>query len=318
MFDPDTLEFTYVNEGAVEQVGYGRDELLAGMTPLHIKPEFTTASFRALVDRLRSRGGGSHTFVTVHRAKDGTDIDVEVALQHHRTDDDPTGVMVALARDVTARLATEDRARRDREARRVSEDRERIARDLHDVVIQRLFGAGMRLQSGLSDTESLAERADEAISELDETIAEIRRTIFELTDNGGPGPTDRLTRLTEVHTGRTGVPVELELSGDLDGMGDELAGELEATLSEALSNVARHAAADEVTVTVEVSGSEIVLEVVDDGVGLPMAAVSGSGLPNIEARAVARGGFFSIGAGSDGGTHLVWRVPMAAPTGEGT
>ena len=110
MFDRDTLRFTYVNQGAITQLGYSRDELSA-MGPLHIKPMFSEAEFRALIDSLSP--GQSHSYTTVHRRKDGTDLPVEAVLQHPADDrGDGSAWMVSIARDLTARLEIEQRARR--------------------------------------------------------------------------------------------------------------------------------------------------------------------------------------------------------------
>ena len=317
MFEPKTLRFMYVNDGAVEQVGYDRAELLGGMTPLHVKPEFTKRSFQILIGRLTSGERDTLTFTTTHRRKDGTDLDVEVALQYLETRQGLEGVMVAMARDITARHAAERRARADREALRVAEERERIARDLHDVVIQRLFATGMRLQAGLTDPDLIGERSDETIGELDEIIAVIRRTIFALTDHVAVTPSKRIQALADAHTDRTGVCVDVELEGDVDGVAESVMAGLEASLTEALSNVVRHAAAQTVSVSVAV-GDDVVMRVSDDGVGLPDDRATGFGLPNMGARAEELGGRFSIVSGPEGGTDLEWTVPTEQPAVGGT
>jgi PAS domain S-box-containing protein len=315
MFEPDSLRFVYVNEGAVEQVGYTRAELLGEMTPLDLKPDFTLESFRVLVRRLVTEERDALTFTTTHRRKDGSELAVEVVLQQPHTRGPLEDVLVALVRDVSERYAAQDRARADREALRVAEDRERIARDLHDLVIQRLFAAGMRLQAALGRPETLAARSDETVAELDETIAVIRRTIFELTDTAEVTVSSRIQKLADRHTDRTGVPVLVHLSGDIEGMDEAITAGLDASLTEALSNVARHAAAQSVTVSLTVD-DHVTLRVADDGVGIPDDRSSvGQGIPNIGIRAEDLGGSLSIEAGTDGGTDLVWRVPATSPRG---
>lgn len=116
MFDTDTLRFHYVNDGAVEQVGYTREELLA-MTPLHIKPELTEVRFREMLEPLLADEVPSVHLTTVHRGRDGSDIPVEIVLQSPR----PTGAdhprsCVALVRAISERL------RRDAELARASTD----------------------------------------------------------------------------------------------------------------------------------------------------------------------------------------------------
>ena len=209
------------------------------------------------------------------------------------------------------------RARAERESRRLAEDRERIARDLHDVVIQRLFAAGMRLQAGLSNPEILATRSDETVVELDETIAIIRRTIFALTENDVASPSTRIQALSDAHTDRTGANVDVNLSGEVDSIDDAVMAGLEASLTEALSNVARHAGAQNVTVDVAV-GDDVVLRVSDDGVGIPDIRSAGFGLPNVGVRAEELGGEFNISAGAEGGTDFEWKVPGRQPAGGGT
>jgi PAS domain S-box-containing protein len=107
MLERDTLRFTYVNAGATAQLGYDRAELLA-MTPLHIKPEFSEAEFRALIDGLAP--GQSHNYITLHRRKDGPEIEVEAVLQYPAGDVmGGSGWMVSIARDLTARREMEQR-----------------------------------------------------------------------------------------------------------------------------------------------------------------------------------------------------------------
>ena len=145
MFERDTLRFTYVNQGAISHLGYSRDELLS-MGPLHITPMFSETQFRALIDSLSP--GQSHTYTTVHRHKNGTDIPVEAVLQHPADDrGGGSGWVVSIARDLTARLEMEQRAKAAERDVALLEDRERIARDLHDRVIRRLFAAGLGIEA---------------------------------------------------------------------------------------------------------------------------------------------------------------------------
>lgn len=179
VFDPDTLVFAYVNQGAIDQLGYSRDELLT-MTPLHIKPALTEAAYRELMASVAP--GESHTYTTVHRRKDGDDMQVEAVLV--RAPDQPGGEgwLVSIARDITERLEAEDRAHTAERQVVVLEDRQRIARDLHDLVIQRLFASGLGL-SGIAAAvgdPALAQRLNATIDDLDETIRQLRVSIFEL------------------------------------------------------------------------------------------------------------------------------------------
>ena len=145
IFDAQTLRFTHVNQGAVDQVGYQRDELV-GMTMLHIAPEFNEERLRALLEPLERGELSSTTFTTIHRHRDGTDLPVEITLEARRGDDGPPRTYIKIVRDISERLEADKRLRQAEQELRLVDDRERIARDLHDRTIQRLFAAGLTLQ----------------------------------------------------------------------------------------------------------------------------------------------------------------------------
>jgi signal transduction histidine kinase len=194
------------------------------------------------------------------------------------------------------------------------EDRERIARDLHDKVIQRLFAAGMALQTALPLTErsEAASRIAQTIEELDETIREIRYTIFALERPSHRGV--RVDIFAEADGAREalGYSPDLRLDGPIDVVvTEEIAEHLLATLQEALANVAKHARASKVNVLVH-AGSNVFLRVEDDGVGLSDRVDGKSGLANMEQRAGALGGTFTARrAKRRGGTIIEWQVPLA-------
>jgi signal transduction histidine kinase len=198
----------------------------------------------------------------------------------------------------------------------VVEDRERIARDLHDTVIQRLFATGMLLQSTTrfvtTDQERAIERIGEAVDDLDVTIKEIRTAIFDLEQRGRTGEALRGQILAEVRDAAESLGFEprVILDGPVDSAIDEtVATELLATLREALSNVWRHAAASLVDVEVVV-GRDVTLRVADDGIGPPDApSPTGKGLANMTARARRLGGSLQLDARAPKGTVLEWRVP---------
>ena len=196
------------------------------------------------------------------------------------------------------------------------EDRDRIARDLHDLVIQRLFATGMSLQgtmARLGDPE-VAHRVEKSIDALDETIRDIRSAIFSLQSRGEAEPARLRTRIlgvVEEMTESLGFAPALRLAGPLDSqVPAALADQLLAALREALANVAKHAQASRVDVAVEV-GSGLVLTVRDDGVGLG-ETTRRSGLANITERAAESGGTMRVAAAAGGGTELEWRVPLPA------
>jgi signal transduction histidine kinase len=197
------------------------------------------------------------------------------------------------------------------------EDRERIARDLHDTVVQRLFATGLSLQGTArlvrGDADAAVARIEAAVDDLDLTVKHIRSAIFKLESSpvsSGRGVRDRVLALGREATGALGFEPRCLFDGPVDnGIGEDLAGELLATLREALANVARHARATQVEVEVAVA-EQVELRVADDGVGPPSpGAPRGHGLKNMEARAVRRGGRFELRAGAGGGTVLRWQVP---------
>ena len=208
-----------------------------------------------------------------------------------------------------------------RQAERVAvfEDRDRIARDLHDLVIQRLYATGISLQGAMSQVTApeVAGRISQAVDALDETIREIRSTIFALQARPPAGPVGLRTRIVQVAdemTGILGFAPGLRIDGPLDDtVPADVAEHLLGALREALSNAARHAAASEVAVEVD-AGSDLSLTVRDNGTGIKPGGRR-SGLANLEDRARECGGYLTVGPARGGGTQLDWRVPLlASPT----
>lgn len=196
------------------------------------------------------------------------------------------------------------------------EDRERIARDLHDTVIQRLFATGLSLQGTArivhTDPTAAEERIESAVDELDLTVKHIRTAIFGLEEarTAHDALRHQVLGLVRDAAAVLGFEPRVLLDGPLDSAVDERVGaELLATLREALSNVARHARATRVEVEVLV-GDSVTLRVIDDGVGPPRPVdPRGNGLRNMEERAERLGGSFAIAPGPDGGTVVEWRAP---------
>jgi signal transduction histidine kinase len=196
----------------------------------------------------------------------------------------------------------------------VIEDRERIARDLHDKVIQRLFATGMTLQTMLPVTgrDDVSNRINDAVDELDVTIREIRSTIFALQAPVQRGLRVSIFALIDGAREVLGFSPELHMDGPIDTLVSENAAEhLLAVLQEALSNIAQHAGASHVNVTVAV-GTHVVVRVTDNGKGLPTPRENGRGLQNLEDRAATMGGDLSVSDRETGGTVVEWRVPVTA------
>ncbi|HXH58162.1 GAF domain-containing sensor histidine kinase [Iamia sp.] len=199
----------------------------------------------------------------------------------------------------------------------VVEDRERIARDLHDTVIQRLFATGMSLQAAgrlATDRPDLSGRLERAVEDLDATIRDVRSTIFALQEptRGRGGVRSDVAALIRDAAGSLGFEPRLRFDGPVDAAVPEgIADHLLATLREALANVARHADASHAEVRVETS-DDVVLRVADDGAGIAEAPrPGGQGLRNMADRADALGGTLELHGGPEGqGTELVWRIPL--------
>ncbi|HEY5398040.1 MAG TPA: GAF domain-containing protein [Trebonia sp.] len=199
----------------------------------------------------------------------------------------------------------------------VYEDRDRIARDLHDLVIQRLYATGMSLEGTMPmiNRPEVADRITNAVDAMDETIKVIRTTIFALQSRGGnTGPrlrTEIVALAEEAAAGALGFAPALRLGSGLDSHGNpEVAEQALAVLREALSNAARHANATRVDVTADVDGTGMLtLRVVDNGIGIGLQTRR-SGLLNLANRAEELGGEMRVTPAEGGGTELEWRVPL--------
>jgi signal transduction histidine kinase len=234
-------------------------------------------------------------------------------------DEDDQRLVVALA--VAAGVAVEN-ARLFDETRRLAvyADRDRIARDLHDLVIQRLFASGMALESAtrLMTSDLAVTKVRRVIDDLDDTIREIRSTIYALqaaSSGEAAGARSRLLAVVDAAVPALGFAPAVRFAGPIDTViPADLTEDLIAVLGEALSNAVRHARASRVEVSMQVTGTEVLLQVADDGVGLPDAGRR-SGLANLAQRAAARGGSFTAEADPGGGTRLLWRVPLVGAAG---
>jgi signal transduction histidine kinase len=216
----------------------------------------------------------------------------------------PFAAQAAVALELAQRRAESERLT-------LLEDRDRIAKDLHDTVIQRLFTTGMTLMCALkvTDKPDVVRRIQRSVDELDETIRQIRSTIFALQmEPDDQSLRGRIQTIVESTRESLGFTPSLRLDGLLDtAVCAEAGDQLLPVLQEALSNAGRHARAHQVTVSVDV-GDHLVLRVEDDGIGIPVTGRR-SGLRNIAERAERLGGSFEIRAREGGGTVLVWRIP---------
>nr|WP_308216087.1 GAF domain-containing protein [Pseudonocardia humida] len=252
-----------------------------------------------------------------------------------RSQDCVTGVLVALRRagatpfqpgvvplltsfadQATLALALGERNRTQRKLD-VFADRDRIARDLHDHVIQRLFATGLQLQSTLRRIEdaTVRHRVQQAVGELDRTVRDIRTAIFDLhtlDDGQSTGLRRRLLDTAAEATAGSGISPGVRISGPVDALVPEPIGlHAVAVVREAVSNAVRHGRPEAITLTVEAGDGVLVLDVADDGAGIDPTAAR-SGLRNLEQRAQACGGTLAVGPVEPRGTRLTWRVPLTA------
>jgi signal transduction histidine kinase len=240
---------------------------------------------------LLTREAGSRAFTDA-------DLDLAAAFAGH----------LALARRLI-------RARADSERLALLTDHNRIARDLHDRSVQRLFAVALGLQSlaAREPRPEPARRMATYVEDLDDTIREIRATIFELRGGAtpaGPGLRSAVLGIVTDATPALGFPPHLRLSGALDAyVDDSTRAHVLAVVREGLANIARHAHASAADIEITAEGGSVTVTITDDGVGA--GAGEGGGLADLRRRAEHRDGRFSIGPGPAGGTRLRWSAPTA-------
>lgn len=192
-------------------------------------------------------------------------------------------------------------------------DRERIARDLHDMVIQRLFAAGMNLQAvqGAAQSRMVSERISETITELDDTIRELRSAIFQLGQHDEKRSLSaQLTELVHDRARHLGFEPSLTIGNNIDHLPEFIADQLVATITEGMSNVVRHAEASSAEVSIKFDAEAVSLTICDDGKGLPDEPKRSGGLTNMMWRAAELGGSCSVGSNQPAGTRLEWCIPV--------
>jgi signal transduction histidine kinase len=227
--------------------------------------------------------------------------------------DDDMALIEALATIGGSAIAT---ARMSRRLRTVAivEDRERIARDLHDGIIQDIFAVGLGLQAAagrVSDVEVAAELRD-AASRLDETITSLRRFIFDLRPPvwAQRRIRDELSDLADSLAEPHDVDVEVLFRGEVDDLPDRLVDEVLPIIRESLSNALRHAEASHVSVMVNRRADHLIVRTIDDGVGFDLEADTGGlGLANLGTRASGLGGYIEI-TSNGGGTTVEVSLPL--------
>jgi signal transduction histidine kinase len=298
--------------GAVLRKGHWR-ELVATREPVLLltRPDDPTAD--GLTDDVRALGAsdpaGPTALVPITVGDDEIGVlAVAWAAAAEPFVGDVVPPLAALAQQMGLAL-TAARGQQDRSRVALLEDRDRIARDMHDHVIQRLFATGLSLQSTsrLAEHPNVSARLDEAVDNLDAAIKDIRQTIFALHRTK---PTrelrDEITDLVRGSTQTLGFVPDLTIEGSLDSLSAELEADLVAVVREGLANVVRHAEASSVSVRITYDAT-IQVEVLDDGVGISPSAVQ-SGLANLRERAQSHGGSLQLLARTPRGTALLWEA----------
>ncbi len=300
------------NPAAEELFGFSAVEI-QGEHIAALVPDHASAILEELLGAA-SEGQQREALDTRWRRRDGEEVDVAVSISPLK---DSVGNLIGfslIVRDSSERKRAENELRLLRDHSVLADDRERIARDLHDHVIQRLFAAGLGLQSSLAwVSEAKAhERISESVDILDEIIREIRNTIFSLAARERNDATLRSQVLEAVQQTVTALGFEpsVEFIGQVDeGIPSHVIPHAVACVREALSNVARHAQASSALVQIEVSEYVLEVTVSDDGIGIS-AYTRSSGLGNLADRARLLGGTFEISNIAIGGTRVEWIAPI--------
>ncbi|MEM7286422.1 MAG: PAS domain S-box protein [Actinomycetota bacterium] len=246
---------------------------------------------------------------------DGSVFPVQVSLSPIAVGD--ATYVIAAVRDDSDAVATRLELATAREQTVVAEDRDRLARDLHDTVIQELFAVGLGLQSvgATSESHQTQLRLQQAIDDLDRVIRDIRGVIFDLGVRPGARSdvVAEIERILASERAALHFTPQLRVDGDPRGVSADIAGHLRHVVREGLSNVARHARATEADVLLSIDGENVSLEIVDNGQGPSETGPSpggGRGLGNLGARARLLGGECEFGAAASGGSRLRWTVPQ--------
>jgi PAS domain S-box-containing protein len=247
------------------------------------------------------------------RRVDGVEVPVEIALSPIELGG---SFVVASVRDVTNRIEVQRRLAGAQEQLALVAERERIGRDLHDVVLQHLYGMGLGVQALAATEPAVAERLDTVVAEVDDIISEVRTIVFTLGDSGAQGSLGQELADVVAQARRVlGFTPALRLDGPVDSvLTPEIRSEMISSMREALGNVARHASASQAGVRVAVDHRDVVMSVSDDGVGPPDDVDrlrGGHGLRNLRRRAEHLGGTCTLTRGHRGGAVLTWSVPFA-------
>lgn len=291
----------YWNQGAVDLYGYGSGEAVGQVAQelLHTTFPGSLAGVLAAIER-----DGHWEGELVHSRRDGSRVNVSSRWVLMR----PEGHMLEINRDVSAE-------KRMHEQLAVVADRERLARELHDGIIQAVFGVGLSLQAGASTTtdEALRTRLVGAIEALDQVTRDLRNFIFELRQPRGRTLTSVLDAVAERIQTQSGLLIVNAIDDRIQDLPASLLQEMALITGEALTNTVRHGAARSARVTVGSGDGELTIEIEDDGRGFDITApTAGSGLRNMRERSTAMGGTFEVHSSVGDGTRVTLRLPLPA------
>jgi two-component system, NarL family, sensor histidine kinase DevS len=302
----------YCNEHCTEIVGWTPRELIGQPVEMLIPDRLHVVHRihrKGYTDGPKSRPMGTGLLLTaLHRS--GREVPVEIGLSPLSGE---IAATVATVRDVTERLETAAQLVDAKTRLEVLDDRDRIARELHDSVIQRLFAAGLHLQAS-TDRPDTTERVSVIVDEIDEAIREIRGVIFTLHRPAQLDSGLEVALRTSINEAARllGHQPTLRLGGILGNISKELGSDLLAVLREAMMNVAKHAEATRTEVSLDVGADAVTLIVYDDGIGMVASNASqsgGVGLRNIRERASRLGGQALFAQMDPRGTQMSWIVP---------
>jgi PAS domain S-box-containing protein len=307
-YDVDVGRYLMANPRFCEMVGHTVDEVLA----IQATPPWWDPDEIDTIQRLRDdaiAGRIARYELGLHRS-DGSRFRVLVTANVLRRDG--RTLLIGLFHDLTEEQHAAGQLEASRSRVALLEDRERIARDLHDGVIQRLFAAGLHLQAAIGRADQTP-RLMQVIDEIDDSIKEIRTTIFTLHSQRGLSTSlEHGLRVAVAEASRLlGHDPELRLGDEIENIPEELGAEIITVVRELLTNIVKHADATASFVDLSIESGKLRLIVGDNGVGLGVANDAGSGLKNIADRAARRGGESTASPNSPAGTIVTWRVPLA-------
>ena len=306
-------EMVLVNREMERLLGYSREELLGNNVDMLLPEQLqrSHSAHRSGYQAAPHRRAMGHGLELSARRADGTTFPVEISLAPAEVAGEH--VVIATVRDVTANREADSELEAARQRVLLAEDHERIARDLHDTVIQRLFAAGLSLQSVLPVVPAEAKvKIERIIDDQDDAIRELRTAIFGLSSKRSAGRTIRVVvnQLVDDAARVLGFRPTLHFIGVLDSIDQEVTGEVAAVVREALSNVARHARAKRVEVSLSHIGERLGVVISDDGSGIPSSHRLGSGLLNMQDRAARLDGTCTVTSVEGTGTTVRWQAPV--------